>query len=422
MIKEVKIAVIGLGYVGLPLSVEFGKKYNTIGYDINKRRIYDLQKKIDSTKGLTANEIRKAFKLKFTHNINDIKFCNFYIITVPTPIDKYKKPDLKLLKNATSLVGKVIKKNDVIVYESTVYPGLTDEICIPILEKKSKLKINKDFSVGYSPERINVGDKRHSLTKIKKIVSASNKSALNRINNLYKSIIKAGTYKASSIKVAEAAKIIENSQRDINIALINELSIICGKLGIDTSEVINAAKTKWNFIPFYPGLVGGHCIGVDPYYLSYKAEKVGYKSKIILAGRRLNDRMGIYIAKEFLRLMKKKNITLKKNIRIAILGLSFKENCSDIRNSRVLDIKNYLNSKNIKCDVYDPVVDKKEAYCEYSIKLSSLSNLYSKKYCGIIIAVGHDDFKKIKIDRFKNDCVIYDIKSIFKKNKTNARL
>lgn len=326
-----------------------------------------------------------------------------------------------MLAEATTLVGRILKENDIVIYKSTVYPGLTEEYCIPILEKNSKLKINKNFSVGYSPERINVGDKKHTLTNIKKLVSASNSYSLKKIDNLYKSIIKAGTYKASSIKVAEAAKIIENSQRDINIAFINELSIICTKLGIDTNEVINAAKTKWNFIPFYPGIVGGHCIGVDPYYLSYKAEKLGYKSKIILAGRKLNDQMGSYIAKEVLKLIKIKNRP-NKNFRVAILGLSFKENCADIRNSKVIDIKKYFSNKNIICDIYDPVVSIKDAFKEYGVRVKSFSQIYSKKYHSVIIAVKHKHFKKLSLEKFGSNCVIYDVKSMFERNKTTARL
>jgi UDP-N-acetyl-D-galactosamine dehydrogenase len=418
---KIKVAVIGLGYVGLPLALELGKKYLTIGYDINQQRITELKKNIDSTKELTSNQIKKSSKIKFTCDINVIKFCNFYIITVPTPIDKKKKPNLKILRDATYLVGQILKEKDIVIYESTVYPGLTEEYCIPILEKTSKLKVNKNFSVGYSPERINVGDKKNTLTNIKKVVSASNDKALVVINNFYKSIIKAGTYKAPSIKVAEAAKIIENSQRDINIALINELSIIFNKLGIDTNEVINAAKTKWNFIPFYPGIVGGHCIGVDPYYLSYKAKKVGYNSKIILAGRKLNDEMGIYIAKEVLKLIKVKT-KFNKKIKIAILGLSFKENCRDIRNTRVVDIKEYFNKKNIKCDVYDPVVDEKEAFNEYGIKIESLSKIYTSKYSAVIIAVKHNQFKKLELKKFGSECIIYDVKSLYKKKETTARL
>ena len=421
MNDKIKVAVIGLGYVGLPLAVELGKKYLTIGYDINKKRISELKKNIDSTKELNSNQIKKSKKIKFTYNVDVIKHCNFYIVAVPTPIDKKKNPNLKILRDATCLVGKILKEKDIVVYESTVYPGLTEEYCIPILEKKSKLKVNKNFSVGYSPERINVGDKKNTLTNIKKVVSASNSKALTVVNNFYKSIIKAGTYMAPSIKVAEAAKIIENSQRDLNIALMNELSIIFSKLGIDTNEVIETAKTKWNFIPFYPGIVGGHCIGVDPYYLSYKAEKVGYKSKIILAGRKLNDEMGIYIAKEVLKLIKIKT-KFNKKIKIAILGLSFKENCGDIRNTRVVDIKKYFNKNNIKCDVYDPVVDEKEAFNEYGIKIESLSKVYSNKYNGVIIAVKHNEFKKLVLKKFGSECVIYDVKSLYKKNKTTARL
>lgn len=421
MINRIKVVVIGLGYVGLPLAIELGKKYTTIGYDINKKRISELKKKVDSSDQLSFNQIKKSSKIKFTSDINEIKSSNFYILAVPTPINKKKKPNLKMLKDATYLVGSVLKEKDIVVYESTVYPGLTEEYCVPILEEKSKLKLNKNFSVGYSPERINVGDNRNTLTNIKKVVSASNNKSLNIINNLYKSIINAGTYKAPSIKVAEAAKIIENSQRDINIALINELSIICNKLDIDTNEVINAAKTKWNFVPFYPGIVGGHCIGVDPYYLSYKAEKVGYKSKIILAGRKLNDEMGNYIAKEVIGLLKKNN-NLNNKIKIAILGLSFKENCGDIRNTRVVDMEKYFKRRNIKCDVYDPVVNRQEAFKEYGIKIMPLSKVYSNKYDAVIIAVKHNKFKKLALKKFGSSCIIYDVRSLYKKNKTTARL
>jgi UDP-N-acetyl-D-glucosamine/UDP-N-acetyl-D-galactosamine dehydrogenase len=421
MNDKIKVAVIGLGYVGLPLAIEVGKKYSTIGFDINKKRISELKECIDSTEELSLNQIKKSKKIRFTYNIEEIKLCNFYIIAVPTPINKKKKPNLKMLRDATYLVANILKKKDIVVYESTVYPGLTEEYCVPILEKKSKLKINKNFSVGYSPERINVGDKKHTLTTIKKIVSASNSESLNIINNFYKSIIKAGTYKAPSIKVAEAAKVIENSQRDINIALVNELSMIFSKLGIDTNEVIDAAKTKWNFLPFYPGIVGGHCIGVDPYYLSYKAEKIGYKSKIILAGRKLNDEMGNYIAKEVLKLIRSRT-ELNKGLKIAILGLSFKENCGDIRNTKVIDIKEYFLRKNIKCDVYDPVVNKKEVFNEYGIKIKPLSKIYSSKYNAVIIAVKHNEFKRLVLEKFGRDCIIYDVKSMYKKNKTTARL
>jgi len=421
MNDKIKVAVIGLGYVGLPLAIEVGKKYSTIGFDINKKRISELKECIDSTEELSLNQIKKSKKIRFTYNIEEIKLCNFYIIAVPTPKKKKKKPNLKMLRDATYLVANILKKKDIVVYESTVYPGLTEEYCVPILEKKSKLKINKNFSVGYSPERINVGDKKHTLTTIKKIVSASNSESLNIINNFYKSIIKAGTYKAPSIKVAEAAKVIENSQRDINIALVNELSMIFSKLGIDTNEVIDAAKTKWNFLPFYPGIVGGHCIGVDPYYLSYKAEKIGYKSKIILAGRKLNDEMGNYIAKEVLKLIRSRT-ELNKGLKIAILGLSFKENCGDIRNTKVIDIKEYFLRKNIKCDVYDPVVNKKEVFNEYGIKIKPLSKIYSSKYNAVIIAVKHNEFKRLVLEKFGRDCIIYDVKSMYKKNKTTARL
>mgnify|MGYP001275967531 CR=1 FL=1 len=421
MKNKYKIAVIGLGYVGLPLAVEFGKKYFTIGYDINRKRITSLNRKIDSTNEISSSNIEKSKFIKFTSSSKKLKNCNFYIITVPTPIDKNKKPDLRMLKDASIKIGKLLKKNDIVVYESTVYPGLTEEYCVPILEKISKLKLNNDFSVGYSPERINPSDKKHTLVNIKKIVSSSNRDSLRKINNLYKSIIKAGTYKAQSIKVAEAAKVIENSQRDINIAFINELSMIFDRLEIDTKQVIDAAKTKWNFLPFYPGLVGGHCIGVDPYYLAHRAKVAGYKSRIILSGRKLNDKMGDYIANKVINLMRSKKV-IKKRLRVAILGLTFKENCSDIRNSRVIDIKKTLIKKNILCDIYDPIANAQEVKKIYNIKLRSLSNIYNVNYNGVIIAVKHDEFKKLNLKKFNNDCVIYDVKSLFDNKEVTSRL
>ncbi len=424
MSSKLLIGVIGLGYVGLPLSVELGKKYKTIGYDINKERINNLRNKIDYTNEISSKELKKSKNLNFTNSLKEISKCNFFIIAVPTPINFSKKPDLRMLKKASENIGKILKKNDIVVYESTVYPGLTEEFCVPILEKKSKLKINLDFSVGYSPERINPGDKKNTLTNIKKIISASNSKALKKIDSVYKGIIRAGVYKTSSIKVAEAAKVIENAQRDINVAFVNELSIIFNKLGIDTKEVIDAAKTKWNFQPFYPGIVGGHCIGVDPYYLAHKAEIAGYQSKIILAGRKLNDGMGKYIGSSVLKMVKKKmGSRTKKRSKIAILGLAFKENCSDIRNSRVVDIKDYFENKKISCDIYDPLVNTQDVYDQYRFKVKPLKYIYKYKYDAIIIAVKHKIFKNIKFNKITNkDCIIYDVKSFYDKKLTSARL
>ena len=416
------IGVIGMGYVGLPLCIELGKKFNTIGLDINAKRVNELKKSIDSTKEITKKEFDKSIKLNFTQIYSDLRNCNFFIVAVPTPINKRKEPDLRMLKDASSKVGKILKKNDIVVFESTVYPGLTEEICIPILEKKSGLKINKDFSVGYSPERINPGDKVRKLTNIKKIVASSNPKSLKEINYIYRSIIKAGTYKAKSIKVAEAAKVIENSQRDINIAFMNELSMIFDKMNLDTNEVLKAASTKWNFIPFYPGIVGGHCIGVDPYYLSYKASKLGYKSKIILSGREMNDSMGHHIAKKTIQLIRKNNKLIISN-RIAILGLAFKENCGDIRNSKVNDIVTSLSKENFKIDVYDPLVSKDEAKKMYGISLSNIKSLYKVKYDGIIIAIKHNIFKKFDASKLKNkNAIIFDVKSMLPRYKSSARL
>lgn len=420
--KNKVIGVIGMGYVGLPLSIELGKKYSTLGFDINKKRIFQLNKFIDTTNEIKKSQFKKSKKLKFTNKVLDLLDCNFYIVAVPTPINNKKEPDLKMLKSATNQVGKILKKNDIVVYESTVYPGLTEEICIPILEKQSGYKLNKDFSVGYSPERINPGDKVRKLTDIKKIVASSNQKSLKEINSIYSSIIKAGTFKAKSIRVAEAAKVIENSQRDINIAFMNELSQIFDKMNIDTNEVLEAASTKWNFIPFYPGIVGGHCIGVDPYYLSFKASKLGYKSKIILSGRKMNDSMGPYIGKKTLALINKKNMSKKSN-RIAILGLAFKENCNDIRNSKVNDIVNYLKKRKYEIDVFDPLVSKDEALKMYNISLSNMNKLYKEEYDGVIVAIKHNVFKKFDTSKLKkNESIIFDVKSMLPKEKSAGRL
>ena len=421
--KNIKIGIIGLGYVGLPLAVEFGKKFPVVGYDISVERIKSLKKGIDDTLEVSRKDFSKAVNLKFTNNPKDMKSQNFFIITVPTPINKKKKPDLSLLKNATKIVGKLLNKGDIVIFESTVYPGVTEDICVPILEKYSKLFFNRDFFCGYSPERINPGDKEHRLVNITKVTSGSNSEVAQIIDLLYKQIIKAGTFKAKSIKVAEAAKVIENTQRDINIALINELSIIFNKLEIDSRSVLEAASSKWNFLKFYPGLVGGHCIGVDPYYLTYKAEEVGYIPKVILAGRRLNDAMGSYVVSELLKLMIKKKINTIK-AKILIMGLAFKENCTDYRNTRVLDIIEELKEHNLKIDVYDPWLDSKKVKFELGIKL--IKNLKVNNYNSIIIAVAHNQFFQmgsINIRKLlKKNGIIYDLKGVLAQNESDIRL
>tara|TARA_Y100000590_G_C15704737_1_gene1008153 strand:+ start:977 stop:2257 length:1281 start_codon:yes stop_codon:yes gene_type:complete len=418
-----RIAIIGLGYVGLPLAIEFGKKFDTIGYDSNNKRINYLLKGIDQNNEIKNKIIKRSKKLLLTNDVEKINQCNYFIITVPTPIYNNKKPNLKFIINATKLVAKKIKKNDTVIYESTVFPGTTEEICVPILEKISKLKHNKDFFTGYSPERINPGDSKHTLTKIKKVISGSNPKIANKINLLYRSIIKAGTFKAPSIKVAESAKVIENTQRDINIAFINELSIIFNKLNIDTNEVLKAAKTKWNFMSFNPGLVGGHCIGVDPYYLSDKAKSVGYNPEIILAGRKINDNMGKYIANQIKKILKKNKIKLEYKTRILILGMAFKENCSDIRNTKVIDIYKNLNKLRVNVDITDPYVNKDEVRFEYGINLLSYKKIRYNNYKIIIHAVNHSKFKKINFTKLKkNGCLIYDVKSTLPINAINYRL
>ena len=418
-----RIAIIGLGYVGLPLAIEFGKKFDTIGYDSNNKRINYLLKGIDQNNEIKNKIIKRSKKLLLTNDVEKINQCNYFIITVPTPIYNNKKPNLKFIINATKLVAKKIKKNDTVIYESTVFPGTTEEICVPILEKISKLKHNKDFFTGYSPERINPGDSKHTLTKIKKVISGSNPKIANKINLLYRSIIKAGTFKAPSIKVAESAKVIENTQRDINIAFINELSIIFNKLNIDTNEVLKAAKTKWNFMSFNPGLVGGHCIGVDPYYLSDKAKSVGYNPEIILAGRKINDNMGKYIANQIKKILKKNKIKLEYKTRILILGMAFKENCSDIRNTKVIDIYKNLNKLRVNVDITDPYVNKDEARFEYGVNLLSYKKIRYNNYKIIIHAVNHSKFKNINFTKLKkNGCLIYDVKSTLPINSINYRL
>ena len=421
--KKLRLCIIGLGYVGLPLAAEFSKKRKVIGYDISPSRIKELKYGFDRTLEINNGSFKINRNLELSNTIENIKNCNCYIVTVPTPINKNNKPDLSLLLKATKSIGKILKPEDIVIYESTVYPGCTEEKCVPILEKISGLKFNKDFFCGYSPERINPGDKKHRIKNVKKIVSGSTSKITNLIDKLYNEIIVAGTYKVKSIIVAEAAKVIENTQRDLNIALLNELSLIFNKLKINTSEVISAAKTKWNFIPFLPGLVGGHCIGVDPYYLTFKAEKLGHKPKIILAGRNLNNNMSSYVVSQFINHLKKNDIKVK-NAKILILGLTFKENCPDLRNSRIKDIFDKLKNKNCKIDLYDPLAEQKEIKSLY--KKKKISKFSKNTYDGIIISVGHNQFKKMGIRYIKSLCknnhVIFDLKSLFNKKFSNFQL
>ena len=419
-IKDIKLAVIGLGYVGLPLALEFAKKKKVIGFDINKKRIKELNSGFDQNLEFKKKELKNSKKIKFTYNEKNLKFANCYIISVPTPVDEFKKPDLRPLFKACKMIGGIIKKGDLIIYESTVYPGCTEEQCVPILEKFSGLKFNKEFFCGYSPERINPGDKVHTISKVKKITSGSTPEITDLVDNLYKEIITVGTHKALSIKVAEAAKIIENTQRDINIAFINELYILFNKLNIDTKAVLDAAESKWNFLPFKPGLVGGHCIGVDPYYLTHKAESIHYKPKVISAGRKINDSMGDYVALELMNKMKQKNIKIK-GAKILIMGLTFKENCADIRNSGIQSV--ILKLKKYKCnlDLYDPWADSKEIKKTYNIY--PLSKLNQKTYDSILIAVGHKKFKIMGMKFISNLCkknhIIFDLKYLFSNSKVN---
>ncbi len=418
-----KIGVIGLGYVGLPLAVEFGKKYRTVGFDNNPLRVRELKAGKDVTLETTAADLGAARKLRFSAQAKDLESCNVFIVTVPTPIDQYKRPDLTPLLKASETVGRVLKKGDIVVYESTVYPGCTEEVCVPALERFSSLRFNRDFFCGYSPERINPGDKQHRLVTIKKITSGSTPQAADAVNTLYASIIAAGTHQASSIKVAEAAKVIENTQRDVNIALINELSLIFNRIGIDTEEVLRAAGTKWNFLPFRPGLVGGHCIGVDPYYLTHKAAEIGYHPEMILAGRRINDGMGAYVAQQIIKLMSERRIMIPDS-KILILGLAFKENCPDLRNSKVIDVLNELRRFDAKVDVCDPWVDAGAAHQEYGLRLVKTPK--PAGYDAIVLAVGHDEFKAMgaeKIRRFaKKVHVLYDVKYVFARDQTDGRL
>ncbi|MDD5766027.1 MAG: Vi polysaccharide biosynthesis UDP-N-acetylglucosamine C-6 dehydrogenase TviB [Candidatus Marinimicrobia bacterium] len=409
--NDIKIGIVGLGYVGLPLAVEFGKKFDTIGFDINLKRVNELRNGIDRTLETETENLKSATRLTYTTNYLDLKPCNYFIVTVPTPIDKYKNPDLTPVVKSTETVGKVLSKGDIVIYESTVYPGCTEEVCVPILEKESGLKFNVDFFCGYSPERINPGDKVHTVTKIRKITSGSTPEIGKKVNELYQSIITAGTFLASSLKVAEAAKVIENSQRDINIAFVNELAKLFNVLGIDTHEVLAAAGTKWNFLPFQPGLVGGHCIGVDPYYLTYKAQEVGYHPEVILSGRRINDSMGFYVAGQIIKLMIKTGHTVSGS-KVLVLGMTFKENCPDIRNSRVIDIIDELKQFGCNVDVYDPWADPEEVKHEY--KIAMLDKPEAKiGYDAIVLAVAHDKFKEMDLSSLKNGhAVVYDVKGI----------
>ena len=414
-----KVAIIGLGYVGLPLAVEFGKVLDTIGFDIDLERISELKSARDRTSEVEPEELKKAKQLKFTSSVEDIRQAVYYIVTVPTPVDEFKTPDLRPLESASKTVGQTLKKGDIVIYESTVYPGCTEEICVPVLEKTSGLKFNQDFFCGYSPERINPGDKLHRVTTIKKVTSGSTPEVAEKVDQLYRRIIIAGTHKASSLKVAEAAKVIENSQRDVNIAFVNELALIFERIGIDTHEVLEAAGTKWNFLGFKPGLVGGHCIGVDPYYLTHKAESLGYHPEVILSGRRINDNMAIYIANAVIKLMAKHQLPIHQG-RILMLGLTFKENCTDIRNSKVVDVVRELQSFGATVDIYDPHADPQEVAREYGLTL--IPEL-KQKYHAIVLAVGHKEFVSLNWSGIRDDkTVVYDVKGFLDKSFVTARL
>ncbi|MFQ5598458.1 MAG: Vi polysaccharide biosynthesis UDP-N-acetylglucosamine C-6 dehydrogenase TviB [Nitrospiria bacterium] len=420
---ETKIAIIGLGYVGLPLAAAFGETFETVAFDIDKTRIEALREGIDATLEVSEDALKHATKLRYTTLIEDARTCHFFIVTVPTPIDAYKRPDLSALIKASRSVGSVLKKNDIVVYESTVYPGVTEDVCVPVLEAASGLRFNHDFFVGYSPERINPGDKAHRVTHILKVVSGSTPETLERIDRLYSAVITAGTYRAESIRVAEAAKVIENTQRDVNIALVNELALLFNRLGLDTDAVLKAAGTKWNFLPFRPGLVGGHCIGVDPYYLTHKAQEVGYHPEVILAGRRINDNMGAYVAGEVIKLMTRRQIQVGGS-RILVLGVTFKENCPDIRNTRVIDIVESLSGYGVNVELFDPWADANEVAREYGIAL--LREPKEGHYDAIILAVAHDAFKAWTQDRMtrfaKPDFVLYDVKHILDRAWVDGRL
>lgn len=423
MNSELSLCVVGLGYVGLPLAVEFGKKRSVIGFDIKKNRIAELQSGFDHTLEVSSEELREAKLLSFTTDIQELKKCNVFIVTVPTPIDEHKNPDLTPLIKSSETIGKVLKKGDIVIYESTVYPGCTEEDCVPVLEKFSGLKFNTDFFAGYSPERINPGDKEHRVTTIKKVTSGSTPETAELVDQLYKEIIVVGTHKAPSIKVAEAAKVIENTQRDVNIALINELAIIFNKMGIDTEAVLQAAGTKWNFLPFRPGLVGGHCIGVDPYYLTHKAESIGYHPQIILSGRRLNDGMGVYVVSQLVKAMTKKRIHVD-GARVLVMGFTFKENCPDLRNTRVVDIVKELKEYNTNVDIYDPWISPTEAEEEYGI--IPIQELKNGIYDAIVLAVAHKQFKEMGVGKIrtfgKKEHILFDVKYVFPAVDVDVRL
>jgi UDP-N-acetyl-D-galactosamine dehydrogenase len=422
-LRKCRLGIVGLGYVGLPLAVEFGKHFDTVGFDVKRSRIAELEAGKDSTLETTRAELKAATRLTFTSELSDMKRCRVFIVTVPTPIDEYKRPDLTPLVRASESVGKVLKSGDVVVYESTVYPGCTEEVCVPILERESGLKFNRDFFAGYSPERINPGDKEHRLTTIKKITSGSTPEVAEFVDKLYSSIIRAGTHRASSIRVAEAAKVIENTQRDVNIALINELALIFNRLGIDTEEVLKAAGSKWNFLKFTPGLVGGHCIGVDPYYLTHKAQEIGYHPEMILAGRRLNDNMALYVAQEISKLMGQKRIHVN-GARALVLGITFKENCPDIRNSKVVDVVRELQKYGAKVDIYDPWADSAE--CKHEYGLRPVRSLVPRTYDAAVLAVAHREFADLGAEGVRKLCkknhVLYDIKHVFPAGQTDGRL
>ena len=422
-LDQIKLGIIGLGYVGLPLAVEFGKKRPVIGFDINQKRITELKSGADHTLEVSPEELQEAKELSFTDELEPLRKCNCFIVTVPTPIDEHKRPDLTPLIKASQTIGKVLKPGDIVIYESTVYPGCTEEDCIPVLEKISGLKFNQDFFAGYSPERINPGDKDHRVTNIKKVTSGSTPQSADLIDALYNQIIVVGTHKAPSIKVAEAAKVIENTQRDLNIALINELALIFNKMGIDTEAVLQAAGSKWNFLPFRPGLVGGHCIGVDPYYLTHKAQSIGYHPEVILAGRRLNDGMGAYVASQLVKAMTKKSIQVNGS-KVLLMGLAFKENCPDVRNTKVVDIYRELLDYNCEVDIYDPWINAQEALDEYGIEI--IHSLVNHSYDGIILAVAHKEFKEMGVEKIRSlggsNHLLYDLKYIFNTEQSDLRL
>lgn len=417
-----KVGVIGLGYVGLPLAIELAKKMSVLGFDISQDRIGELKKGIDHTREVESQDLQGT-RAQFTHSPEQLASCDFYIVTVPTPVNLSRQPDLGPMEKASRTISKVLKKGDIVVYESTVYPGCTEEVCVPLLEEGSGLKFNQDFFCGYSPERINPGDKEHPITRIRKVVSGSTPETLEIVDGVYKAIITAGTYRAPSIKVAEAAKVIENSQRDINIAFINELSLIFSRLGLDTREVLEAASTKWNFLKFYPGLVGGHCIGVDPYYLTYKAESLGYHPQVILAGRRINDNMGIHVASQVVKLMIHKKINVSQ-AKVLVLGMTFKENCPDVRNSRVIDVIQELKAFGCEIDVYDPQALAREVKSEYGFDLANKECLEELgKYSAVVLAVAHQEFLDLKWSQLNPKTqVVYDVKGLLPREVVDGRL